>query len=74
MGGDYECTKAICNVISRPHPELIHLDLSHNKFTEENSKQIATDLAFNRVIYGFHFEGNVGFNVNTRGFLIKDIE
>lgn len=37
LGGNKDCTNEICNLIGRPHPELIHLDLSHNDFKEGDS-------------------------------------
>lgn len=49
--------------------KIIHLDLSNNNFTKEESKEISDGLANNHSIYGFHFVGNYGY-VDSRGFLI----
>lgn len=49
--------------------KIIHLDLSNNNFSRDESKQIANGLANNHTIYGFHFVGNYG-HVDSRGFLI----
>lgn len=69
LGGSKACTEEICNLIGRPHPELIHLDLSHNNFRKEDSEKIALELEFNRIIYGFHFQGNQNYDINQRGYL-----
>ena len=47
---------------------LIHLDLSCNKFTYNESQQISEALENNQSIYGFHFKGNYGY-VDNLGFL-----
>lgn len=47
---------------------LLHLDLSYNKFSFEAGKQIANSLKQNQSIIGFHFSGQ-GWYVNSRGFL-----
>ncbi|CAD8081151.1 unnamed protein product [Paramecium sonneborni] len=69
LGGNKDCTNEICNLIGRPHPELIHLDLSHNDFKEGDSQKIANELEFNKIIYGFHFEGNSNYEINHKGYL-----
>ena len=48
---------------------IVHLDLSSNHFSLEESKKIAEGLEHNHSIYGFHFKGNFGY-VDTRGFLV----
>ncbi|CAK73116.1 unnamed protein product (macronuclear) [Paramecium tetraurelia] len=69
LGGNKDCTNEICNFIARPHPELIHLDLSHNDFKDSDSQKIANELEFNKIIYGFHFEGNSNYQINHQGYL-----
>ena len=60
--------------VFKTNERLIHLDLSNNNFSREESKQIADGLANNHTIYGFHFVGNYG-HVDSRGFLeIKENE
>ncbi|KAM3145065.1 hypothetical protein pb186bvf_002740 [Paramecium bursaria] len=71
LGGVVDCTAEICKVLAKPHPELVHMDLSKNSFTNEETQRISTDLAFNQIIYGFHYEGNCDYKVNSRGFLVK---
>ncbi len=49
---------------------LVHLDMSYNKFTEEESILIAEELKDNHKIYGLHFDGNAcDAYVDPRGFL-----
>lgn len=55
----------------RQNTILLHLDLSCNKFTHSESKQIAEALEANQTIFGFHFKGNYGF-VDNLGFLVVD--
>jgi len=50
---------------------LVHLDLSNNYITMEDAKVIAEELKHNHTLYGFHFQGNVGY-VDHKGFLIVD--
>lgn len=49
--------------------DVRHLDLGTNYFNETDSRIISEALNKNRTIYGFHFEGNVGY-VDSRGFLV----
>ncbi|EGR32874.1 leucine rich repeat protein [Ichthyophthirius multifiliis] len=49
--------------------KMIHLDLSNNQFDFQQSLEIAKALEKNNTIYGFHFQGNIGY-VDSRGFLI----
>ena len=53
----------------KKNDKLIHLDLSNNNFSRDESKRISEGLAANQSIYGFHFVGNYG-HVDSRGFLI----
>ena len=55
--------------VFKTNERLIHLDLSNNNFSREESRQIAEGLANNHTIYGFHFVGTYG-HVDSRGFLI----
>ena len=41
--------------------KIMHLDLSNNYFTYDESKSIAAGLENNHTIYGFHFTGNYGY-------------
>lgn len=50
---------------------LLHVDLSFNNFTLNESTEIANGLKKNRTIYGFHFLGNYGY-VDAKGFLKFD--
>jgi hypothetical protein len=61
------CAKMIGTVLSA-NKILIHLDLSGNKFNEEESKVISEKLQGNKKIYGFHFCGNFGY-IDSKGFL-----
>lgn len=49
--------------------KLMHLDLSNNNFSRDESKLLAEGLTNNHSIYGFHFVGNFG-HVDSRGFLV----
>ena len=40
---------------------ILHLDISNNSFTLEQSLEISTLLNLNKTILGFHFEGNYGY-------------
>lgn len=50
---------------------IIHLDISYNNFTLQESKIISQCLKKNKTIVGFHFEGNHGY-VDCHGFLCFD--
>ena len=52
---------------------LVHLDLSNNYVTIEDAKVLAEELKNNHTLYGFHFQGNVGY-VDHKGFLIVDTD
>lgn len=58
---------------SKNETGLVHLDLSYNYFNHSHSKIIAQGLSKNKIICGFHFEGNAGY-VDSQGFLIVDQE
>ncbi|CAD8109684.1 unnamed protein product [Paramecium primaurelia] len=69
-----ECAQSINKAVSRPYNELLHVDLSFNKFTYPQAQIIAEALQKNETIYGFHFEGNQAeLCVNANGFLINNI-
>ncbi|KAM3131808.1 hypothetical protein pb186bvf_016058 [Paramecium bursaria] len=74
LGESSDCTSNICRIIQRPLQELVHIDLSHNKFTQNEIIQISADLACNQIIYGFHIEGHGNYKVNSRGFLVEGDE
>lgn len=40
---------------------LVHLSLSNNGFSFDESKKIAEGLNQNKTMYGFHFSGNFGY-------------
>lgn len=46
---------------------LIHIDLSHNNFMEQDCKVIEDGLKENHTIYGIHMVGNE-INTNSQGF------
>ena len=48
---------------------LIHLDLSNNYINRSDSLTISKALESNHTVYGFHFQGNVGY-VDAKGFLV----
>lgn len=51
--------------------KVMHLDLSFNNFSLEESQQISEHIRFNHSIYGMHFSGNYGY-VNHEGFILFD--
>ena len=55
----------------KTNERIIHLDLSNNNFSLDESKKISEGLKTNNSIYGFHFEGNYGY-IDNRGFLNID--
>ncbi|CAD8117348.1 unnamed protein product [Paramecium sonneborni] len=66
---------SIAKAIARPYNELLHVDLSYNKFTYLQAQIIAEALIKNETIYGFHFEGNqTELVVNQNGFLMNNIQ
>ncbi|CAD8112195.1 unnamed protein product [Paramecium sonneborni] len=69
-----ECAQSINKAVSRPYNELLHVDLSFNKFTYPQAQIISEALQKNETIYGFHFEGNQAeLCVNANGFLINNM-
>ncbi|CAD8166448.1 unnamed protein product [Paramecium pentaurelia] len=70
-----DCAVSIAKAIARPYNELLHVDLSYNKFTYPQAQLIAESLIKNETIYGFHFEGNQSeLVVNPNGFLVNNIQ
>lgn len=68
--GEYmPCAISIYNLLTKKLTQIVHWDLSHNKFDPEESKKIGQGLDGNNLIYGFHFEGNAGY-INKDGYLI----
>lgn len=45
----------------KENTSLLHLSLSNNGFSFEESQKIAEGLNNNKNIYGFHFSGNYGY-------------
>ena len=64
---DCVCLQKICDFLIA-NKTVLHLDLSANYFTLNDSKLISQSLSKNHTIYGFHFAGNWG-TVDARGFL-----
>jgi hypothetical protein len=69
LGEWMACANSIYTLLTKKLTQIVHWDLSNNKFTEEESKRIGQGLDGNTGIYGFHFEGNCGY-INKDGFLI----
>lgn len=66
-----ETAVTIGKVISKPHLELIHLDISNNGFSECDAKEISKALVGNQNLFGFHFEGNSRkYIVDAQGFMV----
>lgn len=61
------CAKNICNILTN-NKTLIHVDLSENNFSLDESRIIGEALEKNKKIYGFHFAGNHGY-IDSKGFL-----
>ena len=55
--------------VLQKNERLMHMDLSNNYFTLEESKMIAAGLENNHTLFGFHFVGNYGY-VDAKGFLV----
>jgi hypothetical protein len=49
---------------------LLHLDLSHNKFSAEDTKIISLKIENNHILFGFHYRGNGHNKVDHKGFLL----
>ena len=47
---------------------LLHLDLSFNKISLEDTKLISEGIHFNNTLFGYHYAGNCGI-VDSLGFL-----
>ena len=65
---DNSAVRSICEFLKK-NEKVIHLDLSNNNFSLEESNRIAESLKSNHTIYGFHFEGNYGYG-DRRGFIL----
>ena len=69
LGNSEKCLRAFSKVFVKERLQIIHWDISFNKFTFNECQQIAITLEKNHGIYGIHFEGHYGY-INKRGFLI----
>ncbi|GMI39158.1 hypothetical protein TrCOL_g10432 [Triparma columacea] len=58
----------LCGMIAHSS-SLFHLNLSANKFSEEDCKKLANVLHSNTTICGLHFDHNPGAKVDTKGYL-----
>ncbi len=64
MIGTSKTTDIIPNAIAElilNNVELIHLDISFNKFNLRATKIISDALLKNHHLFGFHYEGNFGY-------------
>ena len=57
-------------LLSHENSCLVHLDLSYNQFTMEDTKILALKIENNHTLYGFHFRGNASQQIDHQGFLI----
>lgn len=69
LGGNNPSLAPLIVEVLQKNEKIIHLDLSNNNFSLQESKLIASGLENNHSIYGFHFSGNYGY-VDSKGFLI----
>jgi len=69
LGGNNPSVAPIIVEVLQKNEKMVHLDLSNNYFTFEESRLISHGLENNHTIYGFHFIGNYGY-VDSKGFLI----
>ncbi len=53
-------TEALCEML-RSNKHIVHMDLSNNNFSLQESSQVAEALEQNQTIYGLHFQGNFGY-------------
>ena len=51
---------------------LLHLDISHNKFKPEDCRTISCALATNHNLWGIHMLGNGTYAVDAKGFLHEE--
>ena len=54
-GEDPLISANISKFLSKPHPELIHFDISYCGFNAEDIKSFAYSLNKNNLLIGFHF-------------------
>ncbi|CAD8076292.1 unnamed protein product [Paramecium sonneborni] len=74
LGQNQEFVSALSDVLIKPHPELTHLDLSFNRFNDDDAMVIHKALIYNQQLFGFHFSGNPhNYYVNPRSFLVKEV-
>ena len=69
LGGNNPSIAPNISEVLQKNDKIIHLDLSNNYFTLQESKIIASGFENNHNIYGFHFVGNYGY-VNSQRYLI----
>jgi hypothetical protein len=55
--------------VFKHNKSLIHVDMSHNHFSEEACSIIGSKLIFNHTMYGFHMEGNC-CKIDSQGFIV----
>jgi len=60
--------KELCHMIARNH-SIFHLNLSANKFSEEDCKRLAKVLESNHSLSGLHFDHNPHGRIDSKGFL-----
>ena len=68
IGNHDTCTATLCSLLKN-NSDIVHLNLSHNNFTPEESEAIGEALFNNHTLYGFHFEGHYGY-IDNLGFYI----
>ncbi|KRX01621.1 hypothetical protein PPERSA_00328 [Pseudocohnilembus persalinus] len=68
------CAQQISDCFQK-NDELVHVDISYNRFNTSQAEIIAAGLEKNHTIYGIHFAGNAGY-VDSRGFIVvqKDMD
>ena len=49
---------------------LLHIDLSYNKFSPEDTKIISQRLESNHTLLGIHYKGNGKIRIDHKGFLL----
>jgi len=63
VGRELKIGEALGDALQYEH--ILHLDLSHNKFSLVDSLSIGRYLKSNHKLYGFHFEGNASCFVDS---------
>lgn len=61
------CSKFLSESLSRNH-RLVHLGISHARFSEQDCTLIDSGLAYNSSLIGLDFEGNFG-RLDAKGFI-----